>query len=50
MAKDVKRNHKDQAIIFIDLVKALDSIGHKLIIKALDRIGIDTYLVNIIKD
>lgn len=47
MTKDVKRNHKDHAIIFIDLVKALDSIGHKLIIK---KIGIDTYLVNIIKD
>ncbi|GCC20324.1 hypothetical protein chiPu_0018883 [Chiloscyllium punctatum] len=35
--KGAKYNGKDLAVIFVDLAKVLDSVGHKLLIKSLQR-------------
>ncbi|GCB82841.1 hypothetical protein scyTo_0023351, partial [Scyliorhinus torazame] len=35
--KGAKKNRKDLALVFVDLAKAFDSVGHKLLVKALQR-------------
>ncbi|GCC28816.1 hypothetical protein chiPu_0007250 [Chiloscyllium punctatum] len=48
--KGAKHNHKDLAVVFVDLVKAFDSVGHKLLIKSLQRVKLPKDFVSLIKD
>ncbi|GCC31564.1 hypothetical protein chiPu_0010023 [Chiloscyllium punctatum] len=38
--KGAKHNRNDLTVVFVDLAKAFDSVGHKLLIKALHRVQI----------
>ncbi|GCB70372.1 hypothetical protein scyTo_0010770 [Scyliorhinus torazame] len=48
--KGAKKNRKDLAVVFVDLAKAFDSVGHKLIAKALQRMQLPTNFISLITD
>ncbi|GCC38609.1 hypothetical protein chiPu_0017124 [Chiloscyllium punctatum] len=48
--KGAKYNHKDLAVVFVDLAKAFDSVGHKLLIKSLQRVKLPKAFVSLIED
>jgi len=45
-----KANRKDLAIVFVDLAKAFDSVGHKHLIKALQRVRLPKAFVELINN
>ncbi|GCC32506.1 hypothetical protein chiPu_0010967 [Chiloscyllium punctatum] len=48
--KGAKYNRKDLAVVFVDLAKAFDSVGHKLLIKSLQRVRLPKAFVSLIAD
>ncbi|GCC31487.1 hypothetical protein chiPu_0009945 [Chiloscyllium punctatum] len=50
LIEGAKHNCKDLAVVFVDLVKAFDSVGHKLRLKALQRVQLPKAFVGLIKD
>ncbi|GCC20390.1 hypothetical protein chiPu_0018949 [Chiloscyllium punctatum] len=48
--KGAKHNRKDFAVVFVDLAKAFDSVGHKLLIKSLQRVKLSKAFVSLIED
>ncbi|XP_065448199.1 cGMP-inhibited 3',5'-cyclic phosphodiesterase 3B isoform X1 [Chrysemys picta bellii] len=50
LIKGAKRNGNEIAIVFVDLAKAFDSVGHGHIIAGLRRFGIDEHFIDIIRD
>ncbi|CAM2114007.1 unnamed protein product [Caretta caretta] len=50
LIKGEKRNGEELAIVFVDLAKAFDSVGHRHIMSGLRRFGIDEHFIEIIRD
>ncbi|GCC17378.1 hypothetical protein chiPu_0022479 [Chiloscyllium punctatum] len=48
--KGSKKNRKELAVVFVDLAKAFDSVGHKLLIGSLKRMKTPTAFVDLIRD
>ncbi|GCB69751.1 hypothetical protein scyTo_0005536 [Scyliorhinus torazame] len=48
--KGAKKNRKDLAVVFVDLAKAFDSVGHKLIVKALQRMQLPPDFITMVTD
>ncbi|GCB83353.1 hypothetical protein scyTo_0023760 [Scyliorhinus torazame] len=48
--KGAKKNRKDLAVVFVDLAKAFDSVGHELIAKALQRMQLPINFTSMITD
>ncbi|GCC22110.1 hypothetical protein chiPu_0000495 [Chiloscyllium punctatum] len=48
--KGSKKNRKELAIVFVDLAKAFDSVGHKLFIGSLERMKTPAAFVDLIRD
>ncbi|GCC16572.1 hypothetical protein chiPu_0022439 [Chiloscyllium punctatum] len=46
--KGSKKNKKNLAVVFVDLAKAFDSVGHKLILTALRRLQIPSSFIKLI--
>ncbi|GCC26521.1 hypothetical protein chiPu_0004938 [Chiloscyllium punctatum] len=48
--KGAKHNHKDLTVVFVDLAKAFDSVGLKLLIKSLQRVKLPEAFVHLIEE
>ncbi|KAG6931535.1 hypothetical protein G0U57_001390, partial [Chelydra serpentina] len=50
LIKGAKKNSDEIAIVFIDLAKAFDSVGHGHILAGLKRLGIDNHFIDVVRD
>ncbi|GCB59891.1 hypothetical protein scyTo_0014065 [Scyliorhinus torazame] len=48
--KGAKKNRKDHTVVFVDLAKAFNSVGHKLIVKALQRMKLPPDFITMVTD
>ncbi|NWJ08401.1 PO21 protein, partial [Crypturellus undulatus] len=50
LIKSAKRDKRTLGVVFIDLAKAFDSVSHQHIFHVLGQKGVDSHIINIIKD
>ncbi|GCB82106.1 hypothetical protein scyTo_0022619 [Scyliorhinus torazame] len=48
--KGARKNRKDLAVVFVDLANAFDSVGHKLLVKALQRMRLPPDFTTMVTD
>ncbi|KAJ7428232.1 hypothetical protein WISP_01485 [Willisornis vidua] len=48
LIRHAKREHRELGVVFVDIAKAFDTVGHQHIIMALKQRGVDSHIVGLI--